>query len=165
MKLYGSLNNRLEENRINVEEIRAGQGVTKYSYTDRTPYIITKVINQNNFYIREMRAERTDSNGMSEMQEYNYFDDLTKPEEEIIIKKGAFYRVRRYSKESLLNKAEQLKASFKSNGKEKAYKYLLCMAPLTDKQREKIEQGKEVKHYDKINISVGVMEKYFDYSF
>ena len=49
--------------------------------------------------------------------------------------------------------------------KEVAYNYIRCMAGLTENQYKKIDEGKVVKKYVKKNISVGIMEEYFDYSF
>ena len=46
-----------------------------------------------------------------------------------------------------------------------AYNYIRCMAGLTENQYKKIDEGKVVKKYVKKNISVGIMEEYFDYSF
>lgn len=49
-KLYGSFNNRYEENHIflnedgTVPEVKVGMGVTEYLYSDRYAYEITRVI-------------------------------------------------------------------------------------------------------------------------
>lgn len=45
-KWYGSLNNRLEENKMFCEEIKVGTGLTEYFYSDRHPYEVVKVIDQ-----------------------------------------------------------------------------------------------------------------------
>ena len=42
-KWYGSLNNRIEENRMFTDEIKVGTGVTKYSWSDRDAYEVVEV--------------------------------------------------------------------------------------------------------------------------
>ena len=56
-KWYGSLNNRLEENRQFVETIKVGTGVTEYSWSDRHPYEVVEVKDQKHISIRMMRQE------------------------------------------------------------------------------------------------------------
>ena len=45
-KLYGNLMNRMEEGRQFVDEIKVGDGVTEYSYSDRHPYEVIEVKDQ-----------------------------------------------------------------------------------------------------------------------
>ena len=162
MKLYGSIDNRFEEGRQFVEEIKVGTGVTEYGWSDRHPYEVTKVVDQKHIFIREMDAIRTDKNGMSDAQSYEYKSNLNNPEIELAKRGNVWYRVRRFTKKMWLEKAESDK-SFKT--KEVAYNYYVGMAGLTESQRKNLEDGKEVKQYHKMNISIGIMEKYFDYSF
>ena len=42
MKLYGSLNNRLEENHMFCDVIEVGTDMTEYLYTDRHAYEVLK---------------------------------------------------------------------------------------------------------------------------
>lgn len=120
-KWYGSLNNRCDENHQYVEEIKVGDGVTEYLWSDRNPFEVTKVINQKHIFIRPMHYERTDSNGMSDCQDYKYSSDLTAKEKELKFRYNHWWEI------------------------------------YTD------YFGK--KKYRKINISIGVMERYYDFSF
>ena len=52
MKWYGSINNRLEENKQFVPTIEVGQGVTEYSWSDRDAYEIVAVKDQKHITIR-----------------------------------------------------------------------------------------------------------------
>lgn len=163
-KLYGSLDNRLEEGRQFVKEIKVGTGVTEYGYSDRHPYEVTKVIDQKHISIRAMDYKRIDKNGMSDAQSYEYISNEKNPEMELEKRGDVWYRVRKFSKAMWMEMAEEhLERGFKT--KEVAYNYFRAMAGLTDKQYQNIEAGKEVKKYIKMNISIGTMEKYFDYSF
>lgn len=162
MKLYGSLNNRFDEGKQFVDEIKVGTGVTEYGWSDRHAYEVTKVIDQKHIYIRKVDSVRTDKNGMSDAQSYKYISNTKNPEIELAKRGNVWYLVRRFTKKMWLEKAQK-DDSFKTP--EVAYNYYLAMAGLTDAQRKNIELGKEVKQYHKMNISVGVMEEYFDYSF
>lgn len=163
MKLYGSLNNRLEEGQQFVKEIKVGDGVTEYGYTDRYPYEVTDVIDQKHIFIRSVDSKRVDNNGMSECQYYEYVSNENNPKIELVKRNGIWYKVREHSKEKWLQRANNLKDDFKSI--EIAYKYIRCMSGLTQKQLENIELGKIVRQYKKMDISIGKMEQYFDYSF
>lgn len=52
-KLYGSLQNRMEENKQFCEEIVVGTGVTEYYYSDRDAYEVIEVIDQKHVTIRK----------------------------------------------------------------------------------------------------------------
>lgn len=54
MAWYGSVHNRLEENKQFCDEIKIGTGVTEYLYSDRHPYEVIDVVDQKHVYIREL---------------------------------------------------------------------------------------------------------------
>ena len=53
-KWYGSVTNRIEENRMFCDEIKVGTGVTEYDWSDRHPYEVTEVIDQKHVKVRMM---------------------------------------------------------------------------------------------------------------
>ncbi len=163
-KLYGRLNNRLEENKMYCDEIKVGTGATIYLYSDRHAYEVTKVINQQHVFIRKMNAKRIDKNGLSNYQEYEFTSNLESPEIELIKRtNGLWFRVDEFSKEKWLKMAKEHRVSDNENVE---YNYYKMMSGLTFKQLEKIEQNKIVKRYSKFgNISFGIMQQHFDYSF
>ena len=165
MKLYGSLNNRFEEGQQYVSEIKVGDGVTEYGYTDRYAYEVIEVINQNNIVIRKVDANRIDNNGMSDCQNYEYKSNPNNRKIKLTKRNNVWFEVCEYSKEKLLKGAEEIKKDFKDNDAHKAYLYLKWMLHLTEKQYLNLEAGKIINKYKKMNISVGVMNEYFDYSF
>lgn len=162
MKLYGSLDNRLEEGKQYCEVIEVGTGVTEYGWSDRKPYEVTRVINQKHVFIRPMNYKRIDNNGMSDSQDYEYISNPEGKEIEVEKRGSVWYEVKKFSKSMWEEKAKNDKC-FKTT--QVAYNYYKGMAGLTEKQNEAIEQGKEVKRYKKMDISFGVMERYYDYSF
>ena len=54
---YGSLNNRIEENKMFCDTIEVGTGVTEYSWSDRHPYEVVEVKDQKNVAIRGMKHD------------------------------------------------------------------------------------------------------------
>ena len=165
MKFYGSLQNRLEEGKQFVDEIKVGTGITEYSWSDRHPYEVIEVIDQKHIIIRALDYRRIDDNGMSDAQSYEYISNENNIKYELVLRNNVWYKVRTITRESLLKRAEQLVAENSFRTIESAYNYLKAMANLTDKQHQSIEQGKAVKKYDKMNISVGYADRYYDYSF
>ena len=165
MRLYGCLSNRLEEGKTFVKEIKVGDGVTEYFYSDRKPYEVVEVINQKHIFIRTMDYKRLDSNGMSDAQDYEYISNEKNPKIELVLRNNVWYKVNYINKAVWKKRAKEdtEKGYFKTE--EGAYNYFRAMAGLTDKQYEKVDNGSEVKKYSKMNISIGVMQKYFDYTF
>ena len=53
-KWYGSLNNRIEEDRQFCNEIKIGTGVTEYHWSDRSPYEVIEVKDQKHVTVREL---------------------------------------------------------------------------------------------------------------
>lgn len=71
---YGSVNNRLQE-RAKGNTPVVGMGVTELCWSDRHAYEIVEVKDARHIVIRRLIAKRTDINGMSECQEYDYLPD------------------------------------------------------------------------------------------
>jgi len=68
---YGSLNNRLLE-RTKGFTPEVGMGVTQCLWSDRHPWEVIEVKDARHVTIRRLDAKRTDKNGFSECQEYEY---------------------------------------------------------------------------------------------
>ena len=151
MKLYGSLTNRLEENKMFADEIKVGMGATKYSYTDRDAYEVTKVINQKNVFIRKYDHE-LDGEPMS-----NNWKLISNPDNsEIELKKrGKFW----YITNSVTK--EYAESVIARNDKYEK----LDLALMGFDVDEIIATGKTKTKYTRINISFGEADYYYDYSF
>lgn len=72
MEWYGSLQNRFEERIKSTITPQVGMGVTELLWSDREPYEIIEVKDDRHIVIRRMNYKRTDKNGFSECQEYEY---------------------------------------------------------------------------------------------
>ena len=87
---YGSINNRLDENRMFCKDITIGTPVTEFLYTDRIPYEVTKVIDQKHVFIR---AYNCIGIGKPMSNEWEFINDPSKPEVEIKYRYNHWYRV------------------------------------------------------------------------
>ncbi len=156
IKYYGSLMNRLEEGRT-FGEIKVGTGVTQMSYSDRHPYEVVKVIDDNHLLIRACDAKRIDKNGESECQEYEY---TLRPYKETLIT------------EELLNDVYRM--NYIKNTNPKLYNKIIegkigdvigdnniLLVKTKYGWKERYKNGK----YSKDKFAVGFKEEYYDYSF
>lgn len=163
MKLYGSLNNRMEENRMYCKEIEVGTGMTRYDYSDRHAYEVVKVINQTNVFVREYDHEIA---GEPMSNQWKLVSNENNPVIELKLKNGVWYRVLEYSKQNWLEQAQKEFERGSVKTPQAWYDYCKCMSGLTQKEKDKIENGKTVKKLRKFgNVSFGVAEYYFDYEF
>lgn len=163
MKLYGSLQNRLVEGRdFTNGGIKVGTGVTEVLYSDRHAYEVIAVKDQNHFTIRRMKATPT---GEYMSNTWKLESDETQPTYDIERINGVFYEVNYLTKEQVMKRAEKaLKEVFvPGTSIEKAIDYVTMY--LTEKQKERVLNGKQVKLKSKMNITIGIQEEYYDYSF
>ncbi|MCK9567518.1 hypothetical protein M0R72_01050 [Candidatus Pacearchaeota archaeon] len=71
-----------------------GMGVTGLGYTDRYPYTVIEVIDDKTLRIQEDKATRTDTNGMSESQSYDYEADPKGKILTIVLRKNGQWHVK-----------------------------------------------------------------------
>lgn len=162
MKLYGSLNNRMEENRMYCDEIKVGTGMTEYSWSDRHPYEVVEVVDQTNVFVRGLDHIK---NGEAYSNEWKLVSNENNPIIELKLKNGVWMRVVNFSKEMWMNNAKDM-AREHTEKIDVYYDYCKAMSGLTSKEKEKVEAGKVVKKLRKFgNVSFGVAEYYYDYSF
>lgn len=138
-KWYGSLDNRLEENKMYCEEIKVGTGMTEYSYSDRKAYEVVKVINQNNVLVRELDHKAV---GEPMSNEWELISNPNNPVRELKKRYGSWNWVAKVTKENIQR------------------------PPFVDKKiyDEVVQKGSAIIYY-KANVSFGVAEYYYDYEF
>lgn len=163
MKFYGSLDNRLEENRMYCDKIEVGTGMTQYYYSDRHAYEVVKVVDQTNVFVREYDHKLK---GEAFSNQWELISNESNPVIELKLRNGVWMKVTNYSKEVWLATAKEWVEKGECRTIESAYDYFKTMSGLTEKEKEKIEAGKIVKKLRKFgNISFGVAEYYYDYEF
>lgn len=168
MKLYGNLNNRLEENKKFCKEIKVGTHATMYYWSDRQAYEVVDVIDQQHIKLRKLKAIRTDNNGMSDCQDYRYESDPSQPIEELKVVRGKWNKVLTYAPVEVLK--ERAKQDFIPEAR--TDKNIMGMVrwycqDMTEKQWERYLKGESIVTNKKLDcgISFGVADEYFDYSF
>lgn len=152
-KWYGSLNNRLEENRQFIDTIEVGTGVTEYSWSDRHPYEVVAVKDQKHVTIRPMRHEH-DPKAEPMTNSWIITSDENAATIEINKRGNYWYIV------GSLTPAEA-KEIYEGDDVDAKIWASLNNFNLP----EIIESGKTKKTYSRINISFGVSEYYYDYEF
>lgn len=90
---YGSLQNRLLESG-EMPEPQVGMGVTECFYSDRKPYEIIAVKDARHITVRELDWKRTDNNGMSDCQDYEYSSNPGNRTAELFLTKQGQWRQR-----------------------------------------------------------------------
>lgn len=88
----GSLINHLMSRAGTPEQITEGMGATMLCWTDRHAATVTRVVRATVIEVVQDEATRTDSNGMSESQEYAYAPGKGKPTVYTLRKNGAWVR-------------------------------------------------------------------------
>lgn len=169
MKEIGSLTNRLEENCYfngTFNNIQVGTHCTVYLYTDRHAYEVIEVKSQEHLVIRQLKAIRTDNFGMSDAQNYRYESNPTAKPQEIKLTKNGWRFVSTFNIDGYRKCIENLRGDCRSEESTIKLANFYYRQNLTEKQFASVLAGKEVtKLQSKVNISFGIADEYYDYSF
>ena len=144
---YGSLQNRLEENKMYCAEIEVGTGMTEYSYTDRHAYEVVEVIDQKHVVVREYDHKHVGDGCMDNAWELVSNENNPR---RALVKRGKYW----YWSATLT--AEQYDALDKIN------QVYACLGGFNPDVLH--AKGKQTK-YDRANVSFGTADYYFDYEF
>ena len=181
-KWYGSVDNRIDEGKNFTKDgiIKVGTDITMYSWSDRHCYYVTRVVNQTNVFVKPYRvvADQEKAGGMGH-QNWVYFK-TAKEEREYMMK----YHPERYNKDEKIYEDKEEEWEFKYNTwkrvvrirKDVVEKYAkgsrdewdakCIMSNMTDSQKKKYEEGKEVKvRLPMEKVSFGIRDYYFDWEF
>ena len=87
MKWYGSVQNRISAE-CEMPKPEVGMGVTELLWSDRDPWEVIEVVNDKKIRIRELGYERTDNDGISEHQEYEFFPNPDGDVKTLVLRNG-----------------------------------------------------------------------------
>lgn len=149
--LYGSLTNRLEENRQFCDEITVGTGVTEYSWSDRHAYEVVEVTDQKHVKIREYDHKCV---GGAYSNDWELISNENNPVISLT-KRGKYW----YTVVTIT--PEEAKSIYEGDDIEA--KLWACHNNF-DLQAI-IESGKKKTTYHRRNVSFGVASYYYDYEF
>lgn len=156
-KWYGSLQNRLEENKMFTDEITVGTGMTEYFYSDRKAYEVTEVTDQKHIKVRRYDVKRADDYGMSDAQTWTL---ISNPEngESMMTKRGNYWYW------TVVITADMVRNLDEDNLTAEDLDLILFLAHNNTNKAEVMEKGK-VTRYHKATVSFGIADYYYDYSF
>lgn len=152
---YGSLQNRLEENKQFCDEIKVGTGMTEYSYSDRHAYEVIEVRDQKHVTVRELDHKKVGDLPMSNdwelvSNENNYCMNLTK--------RGKYW----YNTVTITSDVLDEMDSTEDDNRRIS---LMLFLAHNDVDREVLREKGKVTRYHRVNVSFGVAEYYYDYEF
>jgi hypothetical protein len=150
-KWYGNLNNRLEENKSFVDEIKVGTKLTEYHWSDRTPWEVIAVEDQKHITVRMMN-HRPAPNSQSMSNDWEIFSDETMPTMKLAKRGKYWYMVFTGTKEML-------------EGDEKTVKQNRLYMLNHGISIEDVKEKGRVEKFSRINVSFGKAEYYYDYEF
>ena len=146
----GSLQNRLLENKQFVKEIKVGDGVSEYFYSDVHPYEVIAVKDQKHITIRKMDHKAA---GPCYTNEWELISNEHNPVYELTKRGKYWYRVYKITSEEM----ESI-----LSGDDIDQKLALCHIGF---DRDVVRKNGKQTKYIKMNISIGHAEYYYDYSF
>ena len=175
-KWYGSVNNRIDEgkNYLGRDELKAGDDITMYYYSDRECYYIDEVISQKEIKVKRyyICADHSKSLGCGH-QEWLYFKTLKEHHDYIKTinprtkfnyggEPEAVTWVKRYGKwqEKIVYNKAVVAYIVGRDG-------YCTFRPKNEKEQKMFDEGKDIIRYQDLNgkISFGVRDYYYDWEF
>ena len=152
-KWYGSLNNRIEENRMFCEEIKIGTGMTEYSWSDRHPYEVIAVKDQKHVTVRKLDHKHVGDGCMD--NSWELVSNPNNPTYEMVRRGDRWYSAVTITREEIESR---------DMDSEDGLMFRLWMAGNDFDINKVMEKGHQTK-YRKMNVSFGTAQYYYDYEF
>lgn len=150
---YGSLNNRIEENKMFCKEIEVGTGMTEYSYSDRHAYEVVYVKDQKHVEVRKLDAKHI---GEAYSNNWELTSNENNPVYEMT-KRGNYWYWTVTVTSDILKDLESEDAE-----KRLGTSLFLCHNNI---DVEKLREKGKVTKYHRANVSFGKADYYYDYEF
>ena len=148
-KWYGSLDNRLEENRMFCDRIDVGTGVTEYYWSDRHAYEVIEVIDQKHVTVREYDHKHVGTGSMD--NKWELISNENNPRHNLERRGDIWYWTTTITADDIKDIENDVRLEMD----------VLLAGFDIDKIRAK---GKQTKRR-KANVSFGVADYYYDYEF
>ena len=154
---YGSVQNRLEENNQFCDEIRVGTGMTEYLYSDRYPYEVIEVFDQKHVVVRALDHKPIGGAYSNDWELVSNEDNPTY----LLTKRGKYWYNTITVTSNILDDLERAKESGDVNEEAR----IILLLGHNDVDTDKLHEKGKVTRYQRMNVSFGVAEYYYDYSF
>lgn len=151
---YGSLNNRLEENKMFCETIEVGTGMTEYYYSDRHAYEVVEVKDQKHIKVREYDHKHIGDGCMD--NNWELVSNENKPVREMTKRGNYWYWT--------VTVTDAILANLESEDANKRIETMLFMC-YNNIDTETLRAKKKVTRYHKANVSFGIADYHYDYEF
>ena len=151
---YGSLNNRVAENKQYCEEIKVGDGMTEYFWSDRHAYEVTEVIDQKHVMVREYDHKHV---GEAYENKWELISNVDRPSQ-LITKRGKYWYWTVTVTADILDEIDNEKDEVRKVD----LQLFLCHNNI---DRDKLREKGKVTKYHRANVSFGVADYYYDYEF
>lgn len=149
--MYGSLINRIEENREFCDEIKVGTGMTEYLWSDREAYEVTEVKDQNHVTVRVYDHKHI---GEPFTNEWELISNPDNPEYTLEKRGGKWYWTTTITREDIERIPDNEEGTMQKF-------HIACAGFDIDKI---LERGKQTKRR-KANVSFGKADYHYDYEF
>ena len=145
---YGCLTNRLEENKMFCEKIEVGTGMTEYYYSDRHPYEVVEVTDQKHIKVRELDHRHIGDGCMD-----NKWELISNENNAIkaLTKRGNYWYWTVVVTKDILDNIDKIETQL-----------FLCHNNI---EVEKLKEKGKITRYHRANVSFGIADYYYDYSF
>jgi hypothetical protein len=153
---YGSLQNRLEENKQYCDEIKVGTGMTEYSYSDRHAYEVIAVENQKRVTVRLLDHKLK---GEPMTNDWELISNEDNPTYELV-KRGKYWYSKVVVTSDILDEIDREEAK----GSDEWVRLVLFLAH-NNIDRDVLREKGKVTRYHRWNVSFGVADYYYDYEF
>lgn len=153
-RLYGSYQNRMQENKQFCDEITIGTGMTEYLYTDRNAYEVVAVKDQKHVSVRRYDVEHI---GEDMANNWKLISNAENPVYDMT-KRGQYWY---WTVTITADILDEIEACEDTNRKFELTLFL-CHNGV---DQEVLRQKGEVTKYHRANVSFGTANYYYDYEF
>lgn len=154
-RFYGSLDNRLEENRMFCDTIEVGTGMTEYYWSDCHAYEVVEVKDQKHVKVREYDHKHV---GEEFTNNWELISNEENPVMEMVKRGNYWYYTTTVT-------ADDIRENYENTGDIDAeIRFKLWLNQIGVNVDDVLKRGK-VTRYRKANVSFGKAEYYYDYSF
>ena len=155
-KWYGSINNRLEENRMFCKTIEVGTGMTEYLWSDSHAYEVVEVTDQKHIKVREYDHEAVGEKGFGN----NNWKLISNENNPVMAmsKRGNYWYW------TVTVTAKDVEEIESNPDAEEKLRGQIWLCNIGVNKQDVLTKGKVTK-YHRANVSFGVAQYYYDYEF
>lgn len=153
-RIYGSIHNRFDENRMFCKTIEVGTPMTEYYWSDRHAYEVVEVTDQKHVKVREYDVKHKEGS-LPMSNDWDYISNPENPVYDMERRGNYWYYVTTFTKDMLLSELQD---------KEKGWNFVCRLGQNGITVEDLVKRG-TIKRFSRANVSFGVCDYYYDYEF